>query len=81
MSPPKTYEEAEANARLIAAAPDFLVAARAAIAYDAAIESCANDPSKMASFCSAQGDDLDTLYVDWIEKSRAAIAKATGAQP
>src|SRR5690242_16425780 len=31
---------------------DLLAAARAAIAYDAAIASCANDPEKMASFCT-----------------------------
>ena len=36
--------------------------AAAVLAYDAAIRSCANDPEKMSSFCSAQGDDLDALY-------------------
>lgn len=30
--------------------------------YDAAIQACANDPEKMASFCTAQGDNLDDLY-------------------
>ena len=24
--------------------------------------SCANDPDRMSSYCSAQGDDLDALY-------------------
>ena len=48
-------------------------AARAAIKYDDAIRSCANDPHTMSSFCTAQGDTLDTLYSEWISKSRAAL--------
>lgn len=56
----------------------LLAAARAALAYDAAIQSCCNDPSRMASFCTAEGDDIDALYAAWIDASRAAIAKATG---
>jgi hypothetical protein len=64
------------TAHLLAAAPDLLEAAKAAIAYDAAIQSAANDPEKMSSFCSAEGDDLDVLYARWIYLSRAAIAKA-----
>jgi hypothetical protein len=59
-------------------ANDLLAAARAAIAYDAAIQSCANEPDNMASYCSAQGDDLDMLYAAWITASRAAITKAEG---
>ena len=27
----------------------------------------------MSSFCTAQGDTLDTLYSEWISKSRAAL--------
>lgn len=50
-------------------------AARAAIAYDKAIQRCANDPGSMSSFCTAQGDDLDSLYAAWIKKSRAALTK------
>lgn len=70
-------EQGEANARLIAAAPDLLAAARAAVEYDAAINQCANDPSVMSSFCTAQGDTLDTLYFAWLVAARDAIAKAT----
>ena len=74
-----TSEHAEHMAYLVKAgnAHDGLVAAaKAAIAYDSAIASCANDPCNMASFCTAEGDDLDSLYADWIDKSRAALAKA-----
>ncbi len=56
---------------------DELVAVcRAAIAYDKAIASCGNEPGKMTSFCTAEGDDLDALYADWMDKARAALAKA-----
>lgn len=37
-----------------------------ALAYDAAINVCANDPAKMASFCTARGSSLDNLYACWI---------------
>jgi len=72
-----TDAEVLANASLIAAAPDLYAAAVAAIAYDAAIHSCANDPDKMTEFGTAQGDDLDLLYADWIDKARAALAKVS----
>lgn len=49
-------------------------ACKAAIEYDKAIEACAGDPEKMSSFCTAQGDDLDALYFDWITKAREAVA-------
>lgn len=48
--------------------------AEAAVAYDDAIRLCANDPERMASFCSATGDDLDALYLRWMELARAALA-------
>lgn len=67
------------NARLIAAAPELLEAAIAACAYDDAIRSCANDPGLMSSFCTAKGDNLDTLYERWQTLSRAAIAKVIGS--
>ncbi|WP_219114946.1 hypothetical protein [Janthinobacterium sp. UMAB-56] len=51
-------------------------AAHAAIAYDNAIEACANSPQSMSSFCTAEGDSLDVLYTDWISKSRTALAFA-----
>jgi len=58
-------------------AHDALVAAcEAAIQYDKAIRQCADDPDKMASFCTATGDDLDTLYMDWMAKARAALELA-----
>jgi hypothetical protein len=57
---------------------ELIEAAKAAIAYDAAIKSAANDPAAMSSYCTAQGDTLDTLYADWIEKSRAALARCNG---
>ena len=68
----------QADANLIAAAPDLLASARAAIEYDTAIRSCANSPDRMSSYCSAQGDDLDALYAKWIVLSRAALARAEG---
>lgn len=74
-----TYGERNANAHLIAAAPELLDAARAALAYDAAIHrrgfmgevSTAGPREHYAT-----GDDLDALYDDWVTKARAAIAKA-----
>jgi hypothetical protein len=72
--------DAEANARLIAAAPELLAAAEAAVAYDAEIQGCANNPDRMASHCTAQGQTLDDLYERWIALSLAALAKA-GVKP
>jgi len=65
------------DARLIAAAPDLLKAAEAAVAYDEAIRQCGNDPDKMASHCTAEGDTLDSLYSEWMVAARVGIAKAT----
>lgn len=48
--------------------------AEAAVRYDDAIRACANDPEKMASFCSATGEDLDALYLNWMTLARAALA-------
>lgn len=44
--------------------------ATAFLAYAAALESCGNDPTQMASFCTAQGDTLDSLFA-------ATLAAAT----
>lgn len=55
---------------------ELMEAAKAAVAYDQAIESCGNNPNGMASFCTAEGADLDALYLDWRTKARAALAKA-----
>ena len=70
--------EANANARLIAAAPELLEACEAAIKYDEAIRSCANNPAALTSYGTAQGDSLDALYDEWMHKARAAIGNATG---
>lgn len=60
------------------AAPDLLAACEAAVQYDNAIRACANDPYQMSSYCTAQGENLDTLYLDWITKAHAAIIKIKG---
>jgi hypothetical protein len=65
-----------ANAHLISAAPDLLAACEAALRYDEAIRRHA---SKGQSW--VDGDDLDALYEDWIDKSRAAVARARGETP
>lgn len=65
-----TATNRDANARLIAAAPDLLDACRAALEYDAAIQRYAVHGKSWVG-----GDDLDALYADWINKSRAAIDK------
>ena len=69
------YEQFEP---LADAALEMLEAARAAVEYDNAIRACADDPDKMSSHCTAEGDDLDTLYFRWLTASRAGIAKAEG---
>jgi hypothetical protein len=48
-------------------------ACSAAVKYDEAIKSCGNDPEKMSSYCSVQGDDLDSLYFNWMTKAKAAL--------
>ena len=50
-----------------------LQAAHAAVAYDAAVAECAGDPNKMSSYCTAAGETLDRLYLNWITLARAAI--------
>ena len=62
--------------RAVNAYAALIDAARAAITYDAAIQACANDPARMASFCTAEGENLDALYEAWITKSRVALALA-----
>jgi hypothetical protein len=52
---------------------DLRELALAAVAYDDAIRACANDPDKMSSYCSAEGDDLDALYLRWMNLARAAL--------
>jgi hypothetical protein len=67
--------------RLKAENQELRGACEAALAYDKAIKSCANDPDKMASYCTAEGETLDCLYANWISKSIAAIAKAETMAP
>lgn len=50
-----------------------LKSCRAAIKYDAAIKSCADDPDKMSSYCTAANGSLDALYAEWICLSAKAI--------
>lgn len=40
--------------------------ATAVLAYAHALEQCANDPDTMASYCTAQGDTLDSLFADML---------------
>ena len=56
----------------------LLKACKHAIKYDKAIESCGNEPKKMSSYCTAEGETLDKLYSKWIESAKQAIIKAEG---
>lgn len=47
--------------------------ARATVAYDEAIMACANDPALMATYCTAQGDDLDALYFEVMTRARTVL--------
>jgi hypothetical protein len=47
----------------------------AVVAYANAIESCANDPSKMATFQTAQDETLDDLYDAMIVQSNSGSRK------
>lgn len=64
---------ADERARALAEAAREIV--DAAIAYDDAIRSCANDPEKMTEFGTAQGDDLDSLYMRWMTLVREFRAR------
>lgn len=59
-----------------AAAPLAQAACIAGAKYDNAIRECNNSPEKMASFCTFQGDTLDTLYMDWMAKITKALLVA-----
>lgn len=74
----RSEKEASADYHLKDAAGDMLVALKAAIAYDDAISRRgeSGEVSLDPRAAVAEGKDLDTLYFDWINKSRAAIAKA-----
>lgn len=55
--------------------------AKRVIDYDNAIESCGNDPDKMSSLCTAQGDDLDTLYFMMVDAAKAIKRDETIPSP
>lgn len=61
---------------IVASALDALNACQLFIEYDREIESCGNNPEKMASHCTAQGDILDSLYFRVLSSARIAIACA-----
>ena len=51
----------------------LVAACEAALRYHDAIAQCANSPEKMASFCTAEGDDLDALYTAWQVAATVAL--------
>lgn len=62
-----------------AAAPDLLEACEAAMQYDQSImgRAARGEVDLLESGAGvAEGDDLDTLYLDWMTKAWAAVAKA-----
>jgi hypothetical protein len=52
----------------------------AAIAYDDAVRACANDPARMTEYRTAQGVDLDTLYLNWMVIARGALGQVTASE-
>ena len=58
---------------LAAVKRDAQALALAAVAYDKAIQACANSPDTMSSYCTAEGDDLDALYAQFIDAAREAL--------
>lgn len=58
----------------------IIKALNAGIAYDAAIQHCADMPDAMSSYCTAQGVNLDTLYAAWIDASWIAVEVALNAK-
>lgn len=71
---PRPRTKSEAIEALTRERDVILGACVKAIAYDEAIRSCADDPKKMASFCTAEGESLDSLYAAWITAARGAVA-------
>jgi hypothetical protein len=63
-SPDTSIDEAEANARLIASAPELLEACKMIVEYDEDVEE--------------SGGEFLRLYIKALNAARAAIAKATG---
>lgn len=54
---------------------DIVALARACLAYDEAIRDCCDDPTLMASFCTATGETLDDLYSDWLTLAGIALER------
>lgn len=48
---------------------ELLELVEATLTYDKAIQECGDSPESMASFCTASGDTLDTLYFAWKAKA------------
>lgn len=57
----------------VTAQETLLVLAREVVAYDEAIQACANDPERMSSFCTAEGEDLDTLFLRAVTLARFVV--------
>jgi len=70
-------EVTQATHRLAAVKRDAQALALAAVAYDKAIQACANSPDTMSSYCTAEGDDLDALYARFIDAAREALKEPT----
>lgn len=76
-----TPEEYESAILLFKAAPALVAAAKAAQAYDTAIQRRVVDGQvrlDVPGVGIAQGDDLDALYLDWITKANDAMEIVTG---
>jgi len=69
-------DEAEANARLIAAAPELLAACKAGGSYCNALKELQDENG--GQIVDADTDELDRLFMDWHDKTHAAILKAEG---
>jgi hypothetical protein len=73
-----TKEQLEEVLRATTSAADvvmylYIELAKTVVAYDAAIKECADDPEKMASFCTAENETLDTLYSEMLKQARPAV--------
>jgi hypothetical protein len=68
-----TNESVEANAHLIAAAPDLLEACIAGKRYGVALAQFGDKVGQII-----ESDDLDKLFEDWANKTETAICKAKG---
>ena len=51
--------------------------AKQVIAYDEAIKTCGNDPEKMASFCTAEGESLDLIYFKMLHLAKQVLGIAS----